>query len=356
VRVAILSKALVHAAYRSKLDELTRLGVEVHAIVPHHFAGDVFEEDPNALFPIIKKRLCLANSHHLSFYPGLAKTLRAIEPDVFHIDEEPYNLVTYQALAATPTRRTVLFTWQNLDKNYPFPFSHFLAANLHKCQSVIAGSEAAARVVRRAGFRRTVEVIPQFGVDAAVYRKTQDRNRADLTVGFLGRLVPEKGIDLLSTATRGLPVRVLICGNGPLSGELQRQAGHDGTNFTLRTQVPSKDVPAVLNSLDVLVLPSRTTTRWAEQFGRVLIEAMACEVPVVGSTCGEIPNVIGDAGLLFREGDAEDLRARIVELTSNAELRATLGRRGRQRVLEHFTQKRIAEKTYDLYRSMLRAT
>lgn len=356
MRVAILSKALVRAAYRSKLDELTALGVEVHAIIPHRFAGDVFEETPNSPFSIVKKRLYLANSHHLSFYPGLAKTLQAIDPDVFHIDEEPTNLVTFQALAATPTNRTVLFTWQNLDNTYPFPFSYFLTSNLRKCQSVIAGSAAAAHVIRRAGFRKTVEVIPQFGVDPEVYRKTRDHDRKDLTVGFLGRLVAEKGVDLLLTATRGLPVRVLICGNGPLSGKLRRQAGHDGADLTLRAQVASKDVPSILNSLDVLVLPSRTTTRWAEQFGRVLIEAMACEVPVIGSTCGEIPNVIGDAGLVFREGDAEDLRARIVELTSSSELREALGQRGRRRVLDHFTQKRIAERTYGLYRSMLRAT
>jgi glycosyltransferase involved in cell wall biosynthesis len=221
---------------------------------------------------------------------------------------------------------------------------------------VIAGSETAACVLRRAGFGKTIDVIPQFGVDPEVYRKTREPRNGDLTVGFLGRLVAEKGIDLLLKAACGLPVRVLVCGEGPLRRGLRRQAERDGVPLTLRSRVGSEEVPVVLNSMDVLVLPSRTTLRWSEQFGRVLIEAMACEVPVIGSTCGEIPNVIGDAGMLFREGDAEDLRARISELTSSPELRETLGLRGRRRVLELFTQRRIAERTYDVYRSMLRAT
>lgn len=356
MKVAILSKALVHAAYRSKLDELANLGVEVHAIVPRRFAARVFEPAPQGRFSIVEKRLFASSSHHLSFYLGLAKCLRAIDPDVFHIDEEPYSLVTYQALAATPTRRNVLFGWQNIYKAYPFPFSHFRTRNLRRCQTVIAGSEEAAAVVRRAGFRKTIEVIPQFGVDPEVYRKTREHNGATLTIGYLGRLVAEKGIDLLLTAARGLPVRLLICGAGPLRRDLLRRAENERIELKLLAPVGSGDVPGVLNSLDVLVLPSRTSHRWREQFGRVLIEAMACEVPVIGSTCGEIPNVIADAGLLFREGDASELRARILELTSSPELRQSLAKRGRQRVLDHFTQRHVAEKTYEVYRAMLRET
>ena len=74
--------------------------------------------------------------------------------------------------------------------------------------------------------------------------------------------------------------------------------------------MPSTEVPAVLRALDVLVLPSLTTPSWKEQFGRVLQEAMACAIPVVGSDSGEIPHVIGDAGLVTPEGDAAALRRR----------------------------------------------
>jgi glycosyltransferase involved in cell wall biosynthesis len=119
---------------------------------------------------------------------------------------------------------------------------------------------------------------------------------------------------------------------------------------------PSGDVPAYLNQLDVLVLPSRTQSNWKEQFGRVLVEAMACGVPVVGSTCGEIPNVVGDAGLVFPEGDTDALRGRLNQLMTTPELRCRLGQAGRERVLAHFTQAEIARRTVELYRALLETT
>jgi glycosyltransferase involved in cell wall biosynthesis len=111
-------------------------------------------------------------------------------------------------------------------------------------------------------------------------------------------------------------------------------------------------MPGYLNGLDVLVLPSRTRPNWKEQFGRVLIEAMACGVPVIGSDCGEIPGVIGDAGLIFREGSVAELAARLACLQADPALRVQLQRKGRQRVLERYTQKHIASLTHSVYRQL----
>jgi len=108
-----------------------------------------------------------------------------------------------------------------------------------------------------------------------------------------------------------------------------------------------------MNMFDVLVLPSRTTRSWKEQFGRVLIEAMACETPVVGSSSGEIPKVIGDAGLIFPEGDVVTLAHILGCVHDTAELGTQLGKKGRGRVLEMFTHRRIAEETVRLYRELL---
>jgi glycosyltransferase involved in cell wall biosynthesis len=81
---------------------------------------------------------------------------------------------------------------------------------------------------------------------------------------------------------------------------------------------------------------------------------MACEVPVVGSTCGEIPHVIGEAGLVFKENDAAELRRYLLHLQQQPELRRELGRQGRQRVLERYTQAQIAAQTVAVYRDVLR--
>jgi glycosyltransferase involved in cell wall biosynthesis len=81
---------------------------------------------------------------------------------------------------------------------------------------------------------------------------------------------------------------------------------------------------------------------------------MACGIPVVGSDSGEIPNVIGDAGLVFEEGDVIDLRRHLQHLQQQPELQRELGRRGRQRVLEKYTQAQIAAQTVQVYREVMR--
>jgi glycosyltransferase involved in cell wall biosynthesis len=116
---------------------------------------------------------------------------------------------------------------------------------------------------------------------------------------------------------------------------------------------PSTEMPNFYVELDALVLPSRTRPNWKEQFGRVLIEAMACGVPVIGSNCGEIPNVIGDSGLIFPEENAEALAAHLTALRESQPLRAELAAKGRARVLAHFTQASVAERTVAFYRQIV---
>jgi glycosyltransferase involved in cell wall biosynthesis len=119
---------------------------------------------------------------------------------------------------------------------------------------------------------------------------------------------------------------------------------------------PSLEMPGIIAGFDCLVLPSRTRPNWKEQFGRVLIEAMACGVPVVGSTSGELPNVIGEAGGLFAEGDAAALAAKLHGLWQDPARRARWAAAGRERVLARYTQRRVAEATLALYRSLASAS
>ena len=115
--------------------------------------------------------------------------------------------------------------------------------------------------------------------------------------------------------------------------------------------------------MDVLVLPSRQLSHSAlhwwyrvaskEQFGRVLIEAMACERPVIGSDSGEIPRVIGDAGLVFRENDPKDLAECLAKLLSDESLCRELGLKGRQRVLNMYTWDDIVSRYYGVWRDLV---
>ena len=117
--------------------------------------------------------------------------------------------------------------------------------------------------------------------------------------------------------------------------------------------LPPAQLATALQALAVLVLPSHTQPRWKEQFGRVLTEAMACGVPVIGSSSGAIPEVIGDAGLVFPEGDAAALAAALERLRIDPALHAALAAAGLARVRAHYTQDVIATRTAAFYRALL---
>jgi glycosyltransferase involved in cell wall biosynthesis len=230
----------------------------------------------------------------------------------------------------------------------------YVLSNVHHA---IVGNQESRQVWHAKGYRGPVDVIPQFGVDPELFHPGRRTEGRGFIVGYAGRLVEEKGVDLLLESLSGLEGtwRSYVLGAGPALVALQSQAKRLGfaDRVSFDAQIPSSQMPAYYQQLDALVIPSRTRPNWKEQFGRVIVEAMACGVPVIGSDSGEIPHVIGDAGLIFPEGQVDVLRAHLARLLGDPNLRADLSRRGRERVLERFTQAQIAAQTYRVYQSML---
>lgn len=365
----MISKACVVGAYQRKLEEIARCdGVELAAIVPPGWreAGRMIplERAHTRGYDLLVEPILFNGFHHLHLYPGLGRQVRRLRPDVLHVDEEPYSLVTFQAmrLGRAIGARTLFFTWQNILRRYPPPFRWTEAYVLQHTHHAIAGNHEAVQVCRAKGYAGPISVIPQFGVDPDNYRAQGQVQRPTdrFTVGFVGRLVPQKGPHLLLEALAGLDGEweARFLGAGPMRPRLEAMAGRLGLSgrVTFDGHFPSAQVPAYLRRLDVLVLPSVSTPSWKEQFGRALIEAMACGVPVIGSTCGELPNVIGEAGLVFPEGDVPALRAAIARLRDDPELRARLSRAGRERVLAHYTQAQVAAATVEVYRNVVSKT
>lgn len=173
---------------------------------------------------------------------------------------------------------------------------------------MIGGNQEAMEVVRWRGYKGPVAVIPQVGLDPAQFADphSDEPDAADdsFRIGFAGRLVPEKGVLDLWEAFLPLANRavLVLLGEGPLRDTILQQAATAGIAHRVEMPgyVPYAQMPAWLKSLDVLVLPSRTTTIWKEQFGHVLVEAMLAGVPVIGSNSGAIPEVIGKAGCCSR--------------------------------------------------------
>lgn len=360
----MISKACYVAAYRRKLELMAAQGVDLHLIVPPYWRFGSrkapLEPGNDRGYELIVENPVFNGRHHFHFYPRLGRWLDRIRPDIVHIDEEPYDLVAFQALRVAKRRgaRIVFFTWQNLDRDFPYPFRVIERWVLNGADAAVAGNRDGEAVLRRKGFRGPIDVIPQFGVDEERFSPAgKGNNAAIFQVGYVGRLVPEKGVFDLLEACTGLDFdwRLRFVGAGPAEAKLREKCRSLGVEDRVEIGggVPSDEVPGILTQLDCLVLPSLSTPIWKEQFGRVLIEAMACEVAVVANDSGEIPNVVGDGGIIVAEGDIEALRAAIGKLRRDPDERRRLARRGRERVLAHFTQRHIAGETVALYERML---
>jgi glycosyltransferase involved in cell wall biosynthesis len=362
----MVSKACVVGAYQKKLEELAHLpDMELTVVVPPYWKDERgvldLERQHTEGYELVVEPMALNGHFHLHFYPGLGKQIRRVQPDLVHIDEEPYNLATAHVLwlARRAGAKSLFFSWQNLERRYPFPFSSMERYVLKNADYAIVGNQEAARVWQTKGYTGELSIIPQFGVDPGVFKPVPRPAGRGFIVGYVGRLVEEKGVDLLLEALAGLEGmwRAYVLGSGPEREALQVQARRLrlADRVTFDEWIPSGQMAAYYSQLDALVVPSRTRPNWKEQFGRVLVEAMACGVPVVGSSCGEIPNVIGDAGLVFPEGQVDVLRDILSQLLREPDLRAELARRGRERVLARYTQAQIAAQTYQVYQKLVRS-
>ena len=369
MRILMISKALVAGTSQRKLEELAKCpGVELTLVTPAYWRSDdgsrqELERLYTQGYQMIVTPMMLNGNFHLHFYPHLGKIMREVRPQIVHIDEEPYNFATFHAmwLAEKQKARALFFTWQNLYRNYPPPFRQVELYNYRHAAVALAGNRDAAEVLKRKGYRGPIHIIPQFGFDTDIYKRTEPRQpRAagdPFTLGFVGRLKDNKGLDLLIEALASLPgyCHLVFIGNGPMKSVLEEQAARLGVadRVIFKGGLPTYAIPKEMQQLDALVLPSVTRPNWIEQFGRVLPEAMSCETPVIGSSSGEIPHVIGDAGLVFQEGDVQQLVACVRKLLEDPELCVRLAAKGRQRVLENYTQEQIARQTYKVYKEML---
>lgn len=366
MRVLLLSKAGIVGQYQTKLTSLAaKPDLDLTVAVPPSWQDErgtmPLEITHTIGYKLVTAPIRLNGHFHLHYYPTLPQILAETKPDILHIDEEPYNTATYLAARAmrklNPNARILFFSWQNIARRYPPPFAWMEKYVYQNSDAAIAGSHEAEKILRAKGFTKPLHVIPQFGVPDSFAPAPAPRESGPVVIGYAGRLVHEKGIQVLMHAVQPLQGdwQLKILGSGPLSDSLPtlaRQLGiQDRVQFAPWTA--SDQMPQFYNSLDILAVPSLTQPNWKEQFGRVIMEAMACGVAVVGSDSGEIPNVIGDAGMIVPENDTAALATALSKLIENPSLRKTLGNKGRARAITHYSQQRVVDDTYELYQLLM---
>jgi phosphatidylinositol alpha-1,6-mannosyltransferase len=342
----------------------------VTAVAPSRYRGDL---GPIAVQPIDGEASRLEpldvrfnRIPHLMWYADLGRVLDA-SWDVVHCWEEPYVLAGAQVARRTPRdARLVIASFQNLAKQYPWPFSAFERATMARADGWIAfGQTVHDTLAARRGYAgKPSRVIPP-GVDVIRFRPDDDARRrildrlgwapADRVVGFLGRFVPEKGIALLLEALRNAttPWRALFVGGGPMQHAIQRFAAEHPGRVHIQTGVAHDEVAMWLNAMTLLCAPSQTTPGWREQFGRMLIEAMACGVPVIASDSGEMPSVVGEAGVVLAEQDVTAWTTAIDRLLGDDAVLCEHATHGLERANTRFAWPVVAKQHLDFFEAVL---
>jgi glycosyltransferase involved in cell wall biosynthesis len=352
LRLLVVSHPAVVTANQEIYAELGELGWDVRLIVParwrHDYSPEPFGPIP---LPALAGRfspLPIVGAGLPQRHVYLTRATRVVRhtcPDIAFVEQEPFSVAALQWGWAL-TRNRVPFGVQadeNLDRVLPFPARIIKNLTLPRASFVAARSPTAAALVTREARGADVRVIPHA---VPKWRRAERPSGRAFTVGYAGRLVSEKGIETLTAAVRrlGPEVRVRLYGDGPLREEIMHGVppGHD---TKIIVGLPHERMAEAYADMDVLVLPSRTTATWAEQFGRVLVEALWCGVPVVGSDSGEIPWVIETTGggLVFPEGDAHALADRLAVLRDDPGLRVELADRGHLAVEALFSVRAAAQ-------------
>jgi glycosyltransferase involved in cell wall biosynthesis len=287
--------------------------------------------------------------------------------DLVHCWQEPYIVAGGQVAYWMPKQTPLVYrTAQSQLKQYPPPFNWIERYAMNRAAGwVCCGQTVAQTLKTRKGYSLPMRVIP-LGVDINHFYPNSEAGHQTLrslaweeqgapVIGYLGRLVPEKGLDLLMQVLERLqtPWRALFVGTGPMEAALRTWANRHPDNVRICTNVKHSDVPQYLNAIDILCAPSQTMPNWREQFGRMLIEAFACGVPVIGSDSGEIPYVIRDAGIIVGEKDEQGWIQALTDLLESPLKRAELAAISLESAHSTYAWSVIAKQYLEFFRERL---
>jgi glycosyltransferase involved in cell wall biosynthesis len=358
---------------RRLVNEIACLGQdewEVTAVAPAFMHGDLrpmyLESDPNEICRLEAVSVYNSNRIHIMNYGWRLREIMQEDWDLIHCWEEPYIFSGAQvAWWKTGKAPLVYSTFQNKSKQYPPPFNWIEQYAMSRATGwITAGKTVIETLKHRQGYSCPMRFIP-FGVDINHFYPSDDvkykilnllgwEEQGTPVIGYLGRFVPEKGLNLLMRVLDRLetPWRALFVGTGAMEASLQSWAKRYPQQVRICTDVKHNQVPQYLNAMDMLVAPSQTMPNWKEQFGRMLIEAFACGVPVIGSDSGEIPYVIEDAGVVVGEKDENGWVTAISDLLNSPSLRQELASRGLERSHKLYAWPSVAQQHLQFFNEL----
>jgi glycosyltransferase involved in cell wall biosynthesis len=382
MKILVVSHACCTALNQSFYADLeAETGCRVSLVIPSRWSNQYGITDPSARCSGLQGDIKRINVFRPGNIPShfyrtwFIALLLQQKPDAIYVHQEPYGLSTFQVCMAnylTGKRPIGFYAAQNILKTYPPPIRQMEKWVFQQSRFALPVTQSALDLLRVKGYQHVAKVLP-LAIDAGMYHpspewRTRQREQLGISpdrfvLGYVGRFVEEKGLDQLLLALdqiNQVPWELLLIGSGPFEAALREQVGRmrdSNGRVHFIGYVPHDETPRWLSSLDVLVLPSQTRKNWKEQFGRVLLEAMACGTPVVGSSSGEIPNVINatGGGLIFPEHDTHVLAENLTLLAGSPGLRRNLIDRGLRYVAELYDQRHLVRRFASVIEEVLSA-
>lgn len=370
LKVLTIGHSYVVNSNRSTMERVAEdKNFAITLVAPEFFHGDLrsLSCEPatrDAGYDLVKTPVVMSRRIHVFLYRGLQEIMRREKFDLVHIWEEPYIFSGFQVakLAKKMGLPYFFITYQNLDKKYPPPFSQMENFVVKNSAAWVTGAELVKKTLVARGYDAgSCHMIPlnldigKYTVDKQQARRNLERKFGKIQgrlIGFTGRFEVDKGIDeiLIALEMQKEPWTFVGLGKGELREKILLWAQSKG--FAERVHldlVKHSEVQDYLPGFDVLLAPSRTMPNWKEQFGRMIIEAFACKVPVIGSDSGEIPYVIGECGIVVPEKDGQKLGQALTRLLQDEALMAELVEKGYDRVASLYTAESAAQGYKQLY-------
>jgi len=286
--------------------------------------------------------------------------IKVLQPEILHA----HYATSYGFLGGlTNYHPYIVSTWGMDVLGFPETSSlhrRLLIWNLSKADAVCATSRQLGKATDSYLHNESKSIITPFGADLSVFKPFEHDKKDSLTIGIVKSLEPKYGIEYLIRAFARVKkikpnLKLLIVGSGSLRDELQKLAANLGISGQTRFagRVPHDEVPNCLHQIDIFVNPS---IHESETFGVAVLEASACELPVITSDIGGLPEVVqeGITGFLILPRDVEGLAEKLELLIQNADLRQKMGKAGREFVKKSYDWNENAKIMENLYDSLIK--
>ncbi len=289
--------------------------------------------------------------------------------DIAH-GAETYFSFTHQCLNAKErgwVKKVVVTVWENIPHNNESIWGRKTLKKraLSQVDCFIAVTETAKKALLAEGCQEErIHVIP-MGVDISKFSPYQPKKaKKERIILFVGRFEEEKGILDIFNAFRNIVRnnerkknvwKLHLIGTGNKKKEIEDLVTQNCMTGRVHIEKrPYEKMPSVYREADIFVLPSKSSQFWKEQYGMVLVEAMASGLPIISTHSGAIPEVVGDAGILVEEGNSRHLANALQNLMDNRSVRKSWGQKARKRAISRYDAEKAAKKIEELYSSVLK--